>query len=184
MRKLLFAQRRSARSDPRGARDRCGPADEVGGALCGAAVHLDQLLCRRTSRRRHCQQGHDRSGAARAGFIYLRPAATTGVTTASTSPTGAVIGGQIGCDYQFASSMVVGIEGSASGSTMKGSTYRRPPARQSRHRAHAGEHRFSCERDRADRLRLRQCPALRPKAASPWPETNTMSAGTFTGRSF
>ena len=33
-----------------------------------------------------------------------------------------VIGGQIGCDYEFASFMVVGIEGSASGSTMKGST--------------------------------------------------------------
>jgi opacity protein-like surface antigen len=48
--------------------------------------------------------------------------ATTGITTASPSPTGVVIGGQIGCDYQFAPSWVVGIEGSASGSTMKGST--------------------------------------------------------------
>ena len=53
---------------------------------------------------------------------FIFPGATTGVTTASTSPTGAVIGGQIGCDYEFASSMVVGIEGSALGSTMKGST--------------------------------------------------------------
>jgi outer membrane immunogenic protein len=53
---------------------------------------------------------------------FIFPGATTGVTTASTSPTGAVIGGQIGCDYEFASFMVVGIEGSASGSTMKGST--------------------------------------------------------------
>ena len=33
-----------------------------------------------------------------------------------------MIGGQIGCDYQFAPSWVVGIEGAASGSTMKGST--------------------------------------------------------------
>jgi opacity protein-like surface antigen len=32
-----------------------------------------------------------------------------------------VIGGQIGCDYQFASSFVVGVEGAASGSTMKNS---------------------------------------------------------------
>jgi opacity protein-like surface antigen len=46
---------------------------------------------------------------------------TTGVTTVSTTPTGAVIGGQIGCDYQFTSNLVIGIEGSASGSTMKGS---------------------------------------------------------------
>jgi outer membrane immunogenic protein len=47
---------------------------------------------------------------------------TTGITTVSTSPTGVVIGGQIGCDYQFASNLVIGIEGAASGSTMKGST--------------------------------------------------------------
>jgi opacity protein-like surface antigen len=46
----------------------------------------------------------------------------TGVTTASVSPTGVVVGGQIGCDYQFAPSWVVGVEGAASGSTMKGST--------------------------------------------------------------
>src|SRR5665647_1258434 len=50
------------------------------------------------------------------------PGTTTGITTVSPSPTGVVIGGQIGCDYQFAPSWVVGIEGSASGSTMKGST--------------------------------------------------------------
>lgn len=53
---------------------------------------------------------------------FLFPGATVGTTTASLSPTGAVIGGQIGCDYQFASPWVVGIEGSASGSTIKGST--------------------------------------------------------------
>jgi opacity protein-like surface antigen len=47
---------------------------------------------------------------------------TTDVTTAGTSPRGVVIGGQIGCDYQFAPSWVIGIEGAASGSTMKGST--------------------------------------------------------------
>ena len=47
---------------------------------------------------------------------------TIGVTTVSTSPTGAVIGGQIGCDYQFAGNAVIGIEGTASGTTMKASS--------------------------------------------------------------
>lgn len=48
------------------------------------------------------------------------PGFTPGSTTVNPGPSGAVIGGQIGCDYQFAaSSVVIGIEGSASGSTMK-----------------------------------------------------------------
>jgi opacity protein-like surface antigen len=50
------------------------------------------------------------------------PGSTTGITTANLSPRGVLIGGQIGCDYQFASSWVVGIEGAAAGSTMKGSS--------------------------------------------------------------
>ena len=45
---------------------------------------------------------------------------TTGVTTAGIRSSGVVIGGQIGCDYQFASNWVVGMEGAASGSTLKG----------------------------------------------------------------
>jgi len=53
---------------------------------------------------------------------FLGLGTTPDVTTAGTSPRGVVIGGQIGCDYQFAPSWVVGIEGAASGSTMKGST--------------------------------------------------------------
>ena len=53
---------------------------------------------------------------------FLGTGATVGVTTASTSPGGVVVGGQIGCDYQFASTWVVGIEGGASGANMKGST--------------------------------------------------------------
>jgi outer membrane immunogenic protein len=44
---------------------------------------------------------------------------TAGITTVSPAPSGGVIGGQIGCDYQFASSWVLGIEGAASASTMK-----------------------------------------------------------------
>jgi len=50
---------------------------------------------------------------------FLGPGSTDGITTVSPSPSGLVIGGQIGCDYQFASSWVIGIEGAASGSTMK-----------------------------------------------------------------
>jgi outer membrane immunogenic protein len=50
------------------------------------------------------------------------PGSTTGITTADLSPRGVVIGGQIGCDYQFAPSWVIGIEGAAAGSTMKGSS--------------------------------------------------------------
>ena len=51
----------------------------------------------------------------------IAPGTTTGVTTVTTTPTGVVIGGEIGCDYQFSSNVVIGIEGTASGSTMKGS---------------------------------------------------------------
>src|SRR5579872_6098455 len=51
----------------------------------------------------------------------IAPGTTTGVTTVTTTPTGAVIGGEIGCDYQFSSNVVVGIEGTASGTTMRGS---------------------------------------------------------------
>ncbi len=52
---------------------------------------------------------------------FLGAGSTDGITTVSPAPRGVVIGGQIGCDYQFAPSWVVGIEGAASGSTMKNS---------------------------------------------------------------
>src|SRR5215471_5017889 len=48
---------------------------------------------------------------------------TTGITTVTTTPTGVVIGGEIGCDYQFAGNVVIGIEGTASGTTMRGSAF-------------------------------------------------------------
>ena len=52
----------------------------------------------------------------------IAPGTTVGITTVNPSPTGVVLGGQIGCDYQLASSsFVLGAEGSASGSTMRGS---------------------------------------------------------------
>jgi outer membrane immunogenic protein len=53
---------------------------------------------------------------------FLGLGSTVGVTTVKTSPSGVVLGGQIGCDYQFAPYWVIGVEGAASGSTMKGST--------------------------------------------------------------
>lgn len=49
-------------------------------------------------------------------------AVTVGTTTATVTSTGAVFGGQIGCDYQFAPSWVAGLEGAVSAGTMKGST--------------------------------------------------------------
>lgn len=42
-------------------------------------------------------------------------------TTVGVNQSGAMIGGQIGCDYQFPSNLVLGIEAAVSGSTMKGS---------------------------------------------------------------
>ena len=46
---------------------------------------------------------------------------TAGPTTIGVNQSGAMIGGQIGCDYQFPSNFVLGVEGAVSGSTMKGS---------------------------------------------------------------
>jgi outer membrane immunogenic protein len=53
---------------------------------------------------------------------FLGAGTTAGITTVSPTPRGVVIGGQIGCDYQFASSLVIGVEGAVSGSTMKNTT--------------------------------------------------------------
>ncbi len=47
---------------------------------------------------------------------------TVGTTTARLNSTGAVYGGQIGCDYQFAPSWVVGVEGAVSAGALRGST--------------------------------------------------------------
>jgi len=47
---------------------------------------------------------------------------TPAAQTTGVSLSGAVVGGQFGCDYQFAPNWVAGIEGSASGATMKGDT--------------------------------------------------------------
>jgi outer membrane immunogenic protein len=48
------------------------------------------------------------------------PGFTTGPTTVNVNEKGIVVGGQLGCDYQFPSNFVLGVEGAASGSTMKG----------------------------------------------------------------
>jgi outer membrane immunogenic protein len=47
---------------------------------------------------------------------------TAGVTTVNLDSSGAVAGAQIGCNYQFYSSLVLGVEGAVSGSTVKSST--------------------------------------------------------------
>jgi outer membrane immunogenic protein len=48
---------------------------------------------------------------------------TTGITTVQISPSGLVIGGQMGCDYQFEyTNWVFGAEGSASGANLRGNT--------------------------------------------------------------
>src|SRR5579864_554922 len=50
------------------------------------------------------------------------PGFTTGGPTAvGVNENGAVVGGQIGCDYQFPSNFVLGVEGAVSGGTTKGS---------------------------------------------------------------
>jgi outer membrane immunogenic protein len=46
----------------------------------------------------------------------------TGFTSASVDTTGYMLGGQIGCDYQFAPTWVVGIEGAASGGNISKTT--------------------------------------------------------------
>jgi outer membrane immunogenic protein len=45
---------------------------------------------------------------------------TVGPTTVGVTENGAVVGGQLGCDYQFPSNFVLGVEGAASGATLKG----------------------------------------------------------------
>ena len=57
----------------------------------------------------------DNAGLGGPGFT------TGGPTTVGVNQNGAEIGGQIGCDYQFPSNFVLGVEGEASGATMKGS---------------------------------------------------------------
>jgi outer membrane immunogenic protein len=45
---------------------------------------------------------------------------TTGPSTVGVNQSGVVVGGQLGCDYQTPSNFVIGVEGAASGSTLKG----------------------------------------------------------------
>jgi outer membrane immunogenic protein len=48
---------------------------------------------------------------------------TTGVTTVGVSPSGLLVGGQMGCDYQFGySPWVLGVEGAVSGMNLRGNT--------------------------------------------------------------
>ena len=121
MRKLAFAIAAALAVTIAGPARRCGSAAQGGDAV-RCALQLDRLLSRRPSRRRLCPQGHHRPGAAGAGFVSGRRLDDRDHHRQSRRPSGVVIGGQIGCDYQFAPSWVIGIEGAASGSTMKGRT--------------------------------------------------------------
>ena len=52
----------------------------------------------------------------------IGPGTTTGTTTTPVNVDGGLVGGQIGCDYQLASSWVVGLEGAVSGGNIGGQT--------------------------------------------------------------
>ncbi|HEV3396898.1 MAG TPA: outer membrane beta-barrel protein [Xanthobacteraceae bacterium] len=52
---------------------------------------------------------------------FLGAGTTVGVTTVTAQPTGTILGGQIGCDYQFSPNWVAGFEGAVSASYMKDS---------------------------------------------------------------
>src|SRR3974390_130022 len=54
--------------------------------------------------------------------------AISGFTSANQNVSGYMLGGQIGCDYQFAPSWVAGIEGAATGGNIHGSTAVATPA--------------------------------------------------------
>lgn len=54
--------------------------------------------------------------------VFGVPGSTVGTTTTRVNSTGAIYGGQIGCDYQFSPSWVVGVEGAVSAGSLKGST--------------------------------------------------------------
>ena len=53
---------------------------------------------------------------------FLGAGSTVGTTSARLSPDGVLAGLQLGCDYQFAPSWVVGMEGAAFGARMENST--------------------------------------------------------------
>jgi outer membrane immunogenic protein len=54
--------------------------------------------------------------------------AISGFTSANQNVSGYMLGGQIGCDYQFAPTWVIGIEGAATGGNIHGSTAVATPA--------------------------------------------------------
>jgi len=54
--------------------------------------------------------------------------AVSGFTAANLNISGFTVGGQIGCDYQFESNWVLGIEGAAAGGNIRGTTSFLTPA--------------------------------------------------------
>ena len=86
---------------------------------------------------------------------FSAPGTTVGVTTTNINATGFLAGAQIGCDYQFYSHLVLGVEGAVSGSTMKSSTtVAFPPGFPRRPGIGQRQDRFPSEHHRAARRRL------------------------------
>jgi outer membrane immunogenic protein len=54
--------------------------------------------------------------------VFGIPGSTVGTTATRVNSSGAVYGGQIGCDYQFSPSWVIGVEGAVSAGSLNGST--------------------------------------------------------------
>ena len=83
-------------------------------SAAAATLHLDRMLRGRSGRRRFWAKRSQRL----VGIV----SAISGFTSANLNVNGYMLGGQIGCDYQFAPRWVVGIEGAAAGGNIHGST--------------------------------------------------------------
>ena len=84
-----------------------------------------------------------------------------------------MLGGQIGCDYQFAPSWVVGIEGGAAGGNIGGSTSFALPAISGDSATFKEATDMLSQRHRARRIRLGSTGCFTAKAASPGQATDT-----------
>ncbi len=120
-----------------------------------AAFHLDELLRGRQRRRRVRAKGSDDT----AGMLSPH----SGFSSANLDISGYLLGGQIGCDYQFASNWVLGIEGAASGGDIGGKTASRDAGNCPATPRLSRTRRTSYQRDRARRLRLGSLAALRQR---------------------
>ena len=87
----------------------------------------------------------------------------TGFTSANLNINGYMLGGQIGCDYQFASNWVVGIEGAAVGGEYRRKHQRRNSRHCRRQRDLQGNDGLTDQRNRACGLHVGSLVALRQR---------------------